>query len=198
MDVHHWLPQTGQPRNPSSPLSPFSFSCRLSLGPQLTLQITIRSFSSPCRRNFPSPSSQSHKTRSQKFPRPNKTTRPTWLIVLLLPCRCGQKLIDRTKTPCLDNGNHTYRLTHTRFLPPQTPQIPPRVPPTTEPPKAADTATASTTETAQSVPGYRGFCRDQSFASQIIEVIGQGPWEKKVSSHDPNSSLLSSLLQRLY
>jgi len=88
----------------------------------------------------------------------------------------------RTKTPVLENGNHTYRLTHTRFLPPQTPQIAPSVPLAVNGPSAtpAPPDVPPSNDNAQTLHEYRGFYRDQTIGAQIIEVIGEGPWEKRV------------------
>jgi hypothetical protein len=96
------------------------------------------------------------------------------------------------KTPIIQNGNNTYRLTHTRYVgPPDTEIIfsasssgPPKV---ATPPQIITNSPNSEVipSSIEETPDHLslrslGFTRDQTIGDQVRQAIGKVEWDKKV------------------
>jgi hypothetical protein len=95
----------------------------------------------------------------------------------------------RTKTPIIQNGNNTYRLTHTRYIDSKNisstnSSLSPKA--TTPTQTITDSTNSgvilgSMEETPDPLSNRSiGFTRDQTIGDQVRQAIGKAEWDKKV------------------
>ena len=94
-----------------------------------------------------------------------------------------------TKTPIIQNGNNTYRLTHTRYI---DSKIISTTNSSVPPSAAAPPQTITNFPDSGVIPGSieetpdpvlirsLGFTRDQTIGDQVRQAIGKAEWDKKV------------------